>query len=168
MTELQDIPWSADGTLEVLTFDLGGETFAIEAVVLREIVDPLPETLVPGAHPLVGSVVNFRGQVIPLADLRVGFGMERGEFGADSRIVVLEIAIDGEPLQVGIRTDRVNEVATLAAEAAEPPPALGLRWPRELVRALVRRAGDVVILPDLAAMIRPLLTEHVPPAAVAA
>lgn len=151
-----DIPWSPDGSLEVLTFDLGGECFAIEATCLREIVDPLPETVVPGADPLVGAVINFRGRVIPLADLRVAFAMERPPVGADARIVVLELDLDGEATPIGILTDRVNEVTTLSCHDAEPPPPLGLRWPRELVRALVRRGGDIIILPDLAAVFRSL------------
>ena len=68
--------WNNGEELEVLTFDIAGETFAIEAVTVREILDLLPETLVPGARSFVGSVLNFRGRVIPLADIRLAFGME--------------------------------------------------------------------------------------------
>lgn len=75
MTAMSTIPWTADAGLEVLSFGLGGETFAIEAVRVEEILDLLPETEVPGAGPLIGHVVNFRGRVIPLADLRPAFGM---------------------------------------------------------------------------------------------
>ena len=69
------IPWTADGLLEVLVFDLGGQSFALEAVLVREILDMMPETTVPGAPPLVAHVLNFRGRIIPLADLRLAFGM---------------------------------------------------------------------------------------------
>lgn len=153
------IAWDAQGALEVLTFDLGGQTFAIEATALREIIDPLPETVVPGADPLISAVINFRGQVIPLADLRVAFGMPRGPLGADARLVVLEIALDGQPLHIAIGTERVNEVTSLHATQAQAAPSLGLRWPRELARALVRRDGDVVVLPDLAAVFAPVLRQ---------
>ena len=60
--------WTDDGELEVLTFGLGGETFALEAVLVREILDLMPETQVPGADRLAASVINFRGRIIPLAD----------------------------------------------------------------------------------------------------
>ena len=88
MHEPTPILWDASGQLAVLTFDLDRETFAIEAVLVREILDLLPETAVPGASPLVGSVVNFRGRIIPIADLRLAFGMPRAEATVDSRIIV--------------------------------------------------------------------------------
>lgn len=151
-THIQSVPWDEAGRLEVLTFDLGEETFAIEAVLVREILDLLPETRVPGAAPLVRSVVNFRGKIIPIADLRQAFAMEPAEATLDSRIVVIEIALAGEPLQIGIRTDKVHEVATLDHAAAEEPPAVGMRWRRHFVRTLVRRPAGIVVLPDLHAI----------------
>jgi purine-binding chemotaxis protein CheW len=144
--------WDATGGLEVLTFDLGSETFALEAVLVREILDLLPETAVPGALALVGSVVNFRGKIIPIADLRLAFGMPAAEATVDSRIVVIEMDAHGEPIQLGIRTDKVHEVATLREADAEEPPAVGMRWRREYVRELVRREVGVIVLPDLAAI----------------
>ncbi len=156
MTEAHSIPWADDGTIEVLTFDISGETLAIEAGLVREILDPLPETQVPGANPLVGSVINFRGAVIPLADLHATFGMPPQDMAADARVIVLELPLGGDVLRLAIGTDRVNEVTTLRQADAEPPPALGVRWPRGLLRALVRRAGDVVLIPDLVAIFDPL------------
>ncbi len=152
------IGWADDGMLEVLTFDLGGQTVAVEAAIVREIVDLLPETTVPGAPAMVASVCNFRGRVVPLADLRLAFGMEPGVATADSRIVVIEIEHAGEPLLVGLKTDRVHEVASFAEAMAEEPPAIGLRWRREHLRGLVRHQGDIVILPDLGAIFATILS----------
>jgi len=149
MTQRIDMPWTDDGSLEVLTFCMGDETFALEAVLVREILDLLPETAVPGADPLVGSVINFRGRIIPLADLRLAFGMQDDTVTSESRIVVIELFVADEPLLIGLKTDRVNEVATLFERHAEPPPALGMRWPREQVRCLVRQGQDLIVLPDL-------------------
>lgn len=149
-------PWDEQGELEVLTFDLAGETLALEAVLVQEIVDLLPETAVPGAMPLVGSVVNFRGKIIPIADLRLAFDMPTGDATVDSRIVVIELERDGETLVVGLRTDRVHEVTTLHAHASEEPPMVGMRWRRDYVRELVRRDGGVVLLPDLPAIFHSL------------
>lgn len=149
MQEQTRICWDANGQLEVLTFDLEKETFALEAVLVREILDLLPETVVPGAAALVGSVVNFRGRIIPIADLRLAFGMPRAEATVDSRIVVIEIDLEGEAIQIGVRTDKVHEVTSLDQVASEEPPAVGMRWRRDFVRALVRQADGVIVLPDL-------------------
>jgi purine-binding chemotaxis protein CheW len=137
------------GALEVLTFGMGGETFALDAVIVREILDLVPRTAVPGADPLVGHVINFRGRVIPLADLRPAFGMAATAATPDSRIVVIELTLGEEALLVGLATDSVDEVATLDAAACEEPPMIGMRWPRDHVRCLVRRADGIVVLPDL-------------------
>lgn len=147
------VPWNGDSQLEVLVFDLGGQSFALEAVLVREILDMMPETRVPGASDLVGHVINFRGRIIPLANLHLAFGMPVPEPTKDSRIVVIELELDGEPTIIGLRTDKVHEVATFAAASSEAAPVVGLRWKREHVRALVRHSDDdIVVLPDLEAI----------------
>lgn len=147
-------PWNDDGDMEALTFDVGGETFALEAAIVREILDLLPETVVPGARPFVGAVINFRGKVIPLADIRLAFGMPIADPTIDSRIVVVEIDLEGTPTLVGLRTDRVNEVSTLHRDDGEPPPRVGMKWPEDLILSLVKHGGSVVIFPDLQAIFR--------------
>ncbi|PIO97078.1 Chemotaxis signal transduction CheW-like protein [uncultured Pleomorphomonas sp.] len=139
---------SAD-EIEVLTFEIGGETFALEAAIVREILDLLPETIVPGSRPFVNAVINFRGKVIPLADIRVAMGMPAAAATIDSRIVVVELDLDGTPSLVGLRTDRVNEVATLSKAGGEPPPRVGLRWPPQFIECLIHREGAFIIFPDL-------------------
>ncbi|MFT3965345.1 MAG: chemotaxis protein CheW [Sphingobium sp.] len=152
MHEPTRIEWDEQGLLEVLTFDIGEEKLAIEAVMIREILDLLPETAVPGAPPLVGSIVNFRGKIIPIADLRFAFGMPVEAPTADSRIVVIETELDGEAQHIGIRTDKVHEVATLRRETSAEPPVVGMRWRRDFVREFVREPEGVIVLPDLAAI----------------
>ena len=144
--------WGAGDELSVLSFNLNGETFAIEATVVQEILDLLPETHVPGSKPFVSSVINFRGKVIPLADIRLAFGMEVSEATIDSRIIVIELDLDGEPTLIGIRTDRVYEVTTLARTASEPPPSVGMRWRADYIDCLVKRGGEFVIVPNLNAI----------------
>jgi purine-binding chemotaxis protein CheW len=147
-----DHHWNYADEVEVLTFDMNGETFALEAVIVQEILDLLPETAVPGAQPFVASVINFRGKVIPLADLRLAFGMEGTEATIDSRIIVIEVDLDGEATLVGLRTDKVNEVTTLAKTASEPPPSVGMRWRADYINCLVKRGGEFIILPNLQAL----------------
>jgi purine-binding chemotaxis protein CheW len=151
------IAWNDRGELEVLTFDLSGETFALEATLVREILDLLPETIVPGAHPMVRHVVNFRGRIVPVADLRLAFAMEVGAPTPDSRIVVIELPLAGEPTLVGLRTDHVHEVATFTVAATEEAPVVGMRWQRDYVRRLVRWRDDLIVLPDLHAIFAPIL-----------
>jgi purine-binding chemotaxis protein CheW len=144
--------WINSEEIEVLTFDIAGETFAIEAVIVREILDLLPETPVPGARPFVGSVLNFRGRVIPLADIRLAFGMEATKTTNDSRIIVIELELDGEPVLIGVRTDKVNEVTTLTKTASEPPPSVGMRWRADYIDCLVKRGNDFIIVPNMNAI----------------
>lgn len=144
--------WKNSDEVSVLTFSLSGETFAIEAIMVQEILDLLPETKVPGARPFVASVVNFRGKVIPLADVRLAFGMESTATTIDSRIIVIELIIDGEETPVGIRTDRVFEVTMLPRSASEPPPSVGMRWRPDYIDCLVKRGGEFIIVPNLDAI----------------
>ncbi|MEZ2127980.1 MULTISPECIES: chemotaxis protein CheW [unclassified Sinorhizobium] len=152
MAERIDHHWGYAEEVEVLTFDMNGETFALEAVIVQEILDLLPETAVPGSQPFVASVINFRGKVIPLADLRLAFGMEATEATIDSRIIVIEVDLNGEATLVGLRTDKVNEVTTLAKAASEAPPSVGMRWRADYINCLVKRGGEFIILPNLQAI----------------
>jgi len=138
--------------IEVLTFEIGGETFALEAAIVREILDLLPEAIVPGSRPFVNAVINFRGKVIPLADIRVAMGMPMTATTIDSRIVVVELDLDGTPSLVGLRADRVNEVTSLSKAGGEPPPRVGLKWPPQFIQCLIHREGAFIIFPDLMAI----------------
>jgi len=152
LRKVSETVWSEGEELEVLTFDIAGETFALEAVRVREILDLLPETVVPGAKAFVGSVLNFRGRVIPLADIRLAFGMEATKQTIDSRIIVIEFDIEGEATLIGIRTDKVNEVTTLAKTSSELPPSVGMKWRPDFISCLVKRGNDFIILPNLQAI----------------
>jgi len=144
--------WDRADELEVLTFDIAGETLAIEAITVREILDLMPETPVPGARPFVANVLNFRGRVIPLADIRLAFGVEAAEATKDSRIIVIELELEGELVLIGIRTDKVNEVTTLSKSASEPPPSVGMRWRPDYIECLVKRGSDFIIVPNMQAI----------------
>jgi purine-binding chemotaxis protein CheW len=135
--------------MQVLTFDLQDETFALEAELVREVLDVASETSVPGAAPFVNAVINFRGRVIPLVDLRLAFGMDRKDVTIDSRIVVIEHDLGGDPTLIGLRADKVHEVTILARADMEETPRVGLRWRADFIRCLARRGGDVVVIPDL-------------------
>lgn len=84
--------------MQVVMIGLGEEKFALDAGLVREIIDPFPVTKVAGARAFVPSVINVRGNVIPLADLRIRFGMPQLDDTAETRIVVIELDLDGEPV----------------------------------------------------------------------
>lgn len=142
---------STDG-LEVLTFDLDGETFALEAMLVREVLDRSPETIVPGAPAFADAVINFRGRVIPLADLRLAFGLTRRAASDDSRVIVIAFEIGGEAMLLGLRADKVYEVTRIAPAETQEAPRLGLRWRPDFIHRLARRHEDIIVLPDLAAI----------------
>jgi len=140
----------AAGAMEALTFDLQGETFALDAVLVREVLDRAPETLVPGAPPFAAAVINFRGRIIPLADLRLAFDLKEAAPTIDSRIIVIEFDLDGEAALIGLRADKVHEVTTIDASSTEAAPRLGMRWRQDFIRCLAKRNDDVIVVPDLA------------------
>lgn len=142
--------WNGNRPLEVLTLELQGETFAVEAVQVREILDLINITEVPLSQPFVNGLVNVRGKVVPLADLRLKFGMEQKPPTVDTRIVVMDIELGGEPITVGIRADKVREVTEVAASALEETPKIGMRWHPEFIRCIGKQGDDFVAVLDIA------------------
>ena len=140
---------TAPAAMKALTIRLQDELFAVEAGSVREILDLVPITEVPNASPFVGGLINVRGRVVPLADLRVMFGMDRPEPDQDTRIVVMEIDIDGEPTVAGILADKVHDVTDIEAASIEEAPKVGMRWRPEFIKGIGKRNGGFIIIPDL-------------------
>ncbi|TWB15272.1 purine-binding chemotaxis protein CheW [Nitrospirillum amazonense] len=141
--------WKSGAPLEVLTLGLQGEVFALEAAQVREILDLIPVTGVPNSQPFVGGLINVRGKVVPLADLRLKFGMDLQPPTIDTRIVVTEVMIDGDPVIVGIRADKVYEITQVAASALEETPRIGMRWRPEYIRCIAKRGAEFIVVLDL-------------------
>jgi len=139
-------------TLQVLTLALQGETFALEARHVREILDLVPVTEVPGAPHFLNGLINVRGKVVPLLDLCRKIGLQTSPPTIDSRIIVVEVDIAGSSTIVGVRADRVYEMAELAADALEEAPQIGMRVRSTFVRCIGKRAGDFLIVLDLQAI----------------
>jgi purine-binding chemotaxis protein CheW len=140
---------TSQATMTALTIRLEDELFAVEASRVREILDLVPITEVPNAPPFVGGLINVRGRVAPLADLRVMFGMDRPEPDADTRIVVMEVDIDGEPTIAGILADKVHDVTDIEAASIEEAPKVGMRWRPEFIKGIGKRNGGFIIIPDM-------------------
>lgn len=140
---------TAAAPMTALTIRLEDELFAVEASKVREILDLVPVTEVPHASPFVSGLINVRGRVVPLADLRVMFGMAQPEPDQDTRIVVMEFDLDGEPMIAGILADKVHDVTDIEAASIEEAPKVGMRWRPEFVRGIGKRNGGFIIIPDL-------------------
>lgn len=135
--------------MRALTLRLDDELFAIEAGSVREILDLVPVTEVPNASPFATGLINVRGRVVPLADLKVAFGMPQVEADQDTRIVVIETEIEGEPTVVGVLADKVFDVTDIEPAAIEEAPRVGMRWRADYVRGIGKRQGNFIIIPDL-------------------
>ncbi|ABQ38632.1 chemotaxis protein CheW [Bradyrhizobium sp. BTAi1] len=139
----------ADGAMQVVMIGLGEEKFALDAGLVREIIDPVPETKVAGAKAYVPSLINVRGNVIPLADLRIRFGMPPTEHSVDSRIVVIEVMLDGEPVLVGVTADKVYEVTEISQTDVQQTPRVGMHWKPEFIRFITKWREEFVIVPNM-------------------
>ena len=135
--------------MRALTLRLDDELFAIRAESVREILDLVPVTEVPNSTPFAFGLINVRGRVVPLANLKVAFGMAEVEPDQDTRIVVIETEIDGEPSIVGILADKVYDVTDIEPAAIEEAPRVGMRWRPDYVRGIGKRRGDFIIIPDM-------------------
>ncbi len=142
----------ARSDLDVVTLQLGQDTLAIRAQVLREVLEPVAMTRVPGAPEFCGGVVNVRGTVVPLADLRVPLGMALDPLGPDARILVLDLPLGGQPSVVGIVADAVHEVMRIEGGSLQAVPPVGTRWPPHMVEGVANLGGSVVMIPDLPAI----------------
>ena len=143
MTEVEE------SSRQVLMLGLAGEMFALDARQVREILDPIPVTRVPGAQSYVSSVLNVRGKVIPLADLRVRFGMPPASITPDSRFIVIEIELAGEPTTIGIVADKVYEVTDLDTSTLQKAPPIGMRWRPEFIAAIAKWKDEFIIVPNM-------------------
>ncbi|WP_028134693.1 MULTISPECIES: chemotaxis protein CheW [Bradyrhizobium] len=137
------------GAMQVVMIGLGEEKFALDAGLVREIIDPVPVTRVAGARAFVPSVINVRGNVIPLADLRIRFGMPQLDDTADTRIVVIELELDGEPVLVGVTADKVYEVTEISQTDVQQTPRVGMHWKPEFIRFIAKWREEFVIVPNM-------------------
>jgi len=132
----------------VLIFRLSGEAFAISVSRVHEILDPIPVTEVPNTSAFAPALVNVRGAIVPLIDIRQRLRMQPERPSTSTRLVVLELPVAGIPTRLAIMTDAVEEVAETDISALEPIPDLGSRWPEQYVSGVIRHGSDLAIFLD--------------------
>ncbi|WNG16972.1 chemotaxis protein CheW [Cystobacter fuscus] len=138
---------------QYLGFSLAGETYAIELLRIREIIEHVPITRVPGMPSAVLGVINLRGRVVPVVDLAVKMGLGPRPITRWTCFVVVEAMMDGERTTLGLLADSVSEVLDLAPDDVEPPPAFGTRAPVDYLRGMGRQEQRFILLLDLDRML---------------
>ena len=136
-------------TRQYLTFKLGEELFALDVIQVREVLDVTAITKVPRAADFMRGVINVRGNVVPVADLRLKFGMPPAETTLDTRIVVMEIVIDGDTMILGALADSVHDVMDMTRDRIEPPPKIGARWNSKFIKGIGKYDDQFIIILDI-------------------
>jgi purine-binding chemotaxis protein CheW len=134
---------------QYLTFGLGNETFAVDVAKAREVIDDINITAVPQTPEYMLGVINLRGRVVPVIDMRMKFGMDKAEQTVDSCIIVLEVDVDGDVIVVGALADSVREVLDINPDQIEPPPRLGTKLNTEFIHGMGNCNDEFVIILDI-------------------
>ncbi|QTA88326.1 Chemotaxis protein CheW [Desulfonema magnum] len=136
-------------TSQYLTFKLGDEVFALDVAQVREVLDLTTITKVPRTPDFMRGVINVRGSVVPVVDLRLKFGLSETEGTLDTRIVVMELSLDGEITVIGAIADSVHEVLEIGPDQIEKPPKIGSRWRTEFIKGIGKQDEQFIIILDI-------------------
>jgi purine-binding chemotaxis protein CheW len=132
-----------------LTFSLAGEEYGIGILKVKEIIGMMPITTVPRTPSYVKGVINLRGKVIPVVDLRLKFGMEEMDYTERTCIIVVEIGGQGGSVLIGIVVDSVSEVLNIKGGDIEETPTFGARLDADYILGMAKMNGGVKILLDI-------------------
>ncbi len=132
-----------------LTFTLGDELFSVEVSKVREVLDYTNITKIPRTPEYMRGVINLRGSVVPVMDLRLKFGMSKTENKRNTCIIVLEINTDDETIILGALADSVQEVFELEPDQIEPAPRFGTKFKAEFLRGMGKRDENFIMILDI-------------------
>ncbi len=136
-------------TGQYLTFKLEEEVFALDISKVREVLDYTTVTKVPQTPDFMLGVINLRGSVVPVVDMRLKFGMTKTETTVNTCIIIVEIDLDGEVTILGALADSVQEVMELDPDQIEPPPRIGTRLKTKFIRGMGKRESEFIIILDI-------------------
>ena len=132
-----------------LTFTLADEEYGIGILKIKEIIGMMPVTTVPQTPEFVKGVINLRGKVIPVIDLRLRFGMESIDYTKRTCIIVVEMDGTVRTVQIGIVVDSVSEVLNIKGEDIEDTPTFGTKLDTNYILGMAKMEGGVKILLDI-------------------
>jgi purine-binding chemotaxis protein CheW len=136
-------------TRQYLTFKLGDEVFATDVAKVREVLDFTTITKIPRTPDFMSGVINLRGTVVPVVDLRLSFEMSKTEKTVNTCIVVVEMLVEGEPTVIGALADSVEEVIDLEPDQIQPPPRIGTRIRTEFIKGMGKRDAQFIMILDI-------------------
>jgi len=136
-------------TVQYLTFKLADEIFAFDVAKVREILEMTSITKVPQTPDFMRGVINLRGSVVPVIDLRLNFGMQCTEQTVNTCIIVVEVNLNGEVLVLGVLADSVQEVVEMEPDHIEPPPQLGTKLNTEFIKGMGKVENTFVMILDI-------------------
>ncbi len=139
---------TARADVQAVVFGLDRELFALPVALVREILDLRDAFRVPEGPGWLRGLVDVRGQVVPMVDLRLRLGLAAAEATLATRILVVDVALDDRTITLGLVVDRVLDVSAFAADTIEGAPEIGVRWPSGYIAGVVRRDGGFVLLLD--------------------
>lgn len=145
----QAIQAMTDKEGKYLTFGLAGEEYGIGILKVKEIIGILPITVVPQTPAYIKGVINLRGKVIPVIDLRLKFSLSAAEFTERTCIIVVEIVAAGRTILMGIVVDSVSEVLNIKAADIEATPSFGTKLDTEYILGMAKTGGSIKILLDI-------------------
>lgn len=131
---------------QYLTFQLGEEVFALDVSNVREILEFTAVTKVPKTPEFMRGVINLRGSVVPVLDMRLKFGMTRTERTVDTCIIVVEVSFEEENTIIGALVDSVQEVFELEPNQIEPAPRIGTQLKTEFIKGMGKKDDRFIIL----------------------
>nr|WP_029895228.1 chemotaxis protein CheW [Desulfohalovibrio reitneri] len=134
-----------DEILQLVTFSIGDEEFGVDILKVQEIIRTMEITRVPKAPDFVEGVINLRGKVIPIIDLRRRFGMARRDHDKNTRIIVIDI----NNMIVGFVVDSVSEVLRISSSTVEPPPPVVAGVESEYIKSVGKLEDRLLIMLDL-------------------
>lgn len=132
-----------------LTFQLGTEEFGIQVLKIREIMGIQEITTVPQTPGWMKGVINLRGRVVPVIDLRLKFGMPSVPYTPRTCIVVAQVETESDQMLMGLVVDEVSEVVNIAASEIEDAPSFGSNVPTPYILGMAKQKGKVKILLDI-------------------
>ncbi len=155
----------AAGSNQVLTFTLGNETYGVDILRVQEIRGWTPVTRIPQSPPHVLGVLNLRGSIVPIVDLRMRFSLERAEYTPLTVIIVLSVESQAGRRDFGVVVDGVSDVIDVPTAEVKPAPELGTHVSTEFIAGLAAVSGRMLMLLDIDRLIGSDVTGVAVPAA---
>ena len=136
-------------TNQYLAFNLEREVFAFDISKVREVLEFTEVTKVPQTPDMMKGVINLRGSVVPVVDMRVKFNMGEIEKTVNTVIIIIEIELDGTSTMIGALVDSVQEVIDLSSEQIEPPPKIGTKLNTDFIKGMGKQNDQFLIILDI-------------------